>query len=164
MSEETIPVVPYVKLLEGRDALEVLAETPARLAGLLDGLSPEQIERKSAPHKWNLREITAHMVDCEIAWAWRLRQVFAEENPLLQSFEQDPWARAYGSYSMAQARTTWDGLRAWNLSFLGGLTEEQKCRPSHHPEIGSLTLWTIASIAAGHDLHHLRSIEHVVKG
>ena len=164
MSEETVPVFPYVKLLEGRDALEVLAETPTLLGGLLDGLTPEQVERKPAPHKWNLREIMAHMVDCEIAWAWRLRQVCAEENPLLQSFEQDSWAGVYGSYSMGQARAAWDGLRAWNIAFLGGLTEEQKRRSSHHPEIGSLNLWTIASIAAGHDLHHLRSIEHVVKG
>jgi uncharacterized damage-inducible protein DinB len=164
MSEETIPVIPYVRLLEGRDPLEVLAATPALLAGLLDGLSPEQVERKPSPTKWNLREIMAHLADCEIAWSWRLRQIFSEENPTLQPFEQDAWAKIYTSYSMTQARATWDALRAWNLAFLGGLTEAQKHRPATHPEIGRLTLWTVASIAAGHDRHHLHSLERVVKG
>ncbi len=163
MSEETVPVIPYIKLLEGRDPLEVLSATPGELGSLLDGLSPEQIERKPGPSKWNLREIMAHMVDCEIAWSWRLRRVFSEEHPVLQPFEQDAWANAYGSYSMELARTTWQALRAWNVTFLGGLTEAQRQRPASHPEIGQLTLWTITRIAAGHDLHHLHSIEHVVK-
>ncbi len=164
MSEETVPFIPYVKLLEGRDPLEVLAATPAQLATLLDGRTPEQIERKPSTTKWNLREIVAHMADCEIAWSWRLRQVLSEDNPMLQPFEQDRWATIYASYSITQARATWDALRAWNLAFLGGLTETQKHRAATHPEIGKLTLWTVASIAAGHDLHHLHSLERVVKG
>ena len=164
MSEETNPVLPYVRLLEGRDPAAVLRQTPVRFAELLAPLTPEAMERRPAPNKWNLREIMAHMADCEIAWGWRLRQIFSEDNPTLQPFAQDAWAQAYASYSMAQARATWEGLRAWNLSFLEGLSEAQKQRPAHHPEIGSLTLWTVASIAAGHDLHHLHSLKRVVEG
>ncbi len=164
MSEETIPVIPYVKLLDGRDPLEVLATTSGQLATLLDGLTPEQVEHKPAPNKWCVREIIAHLADCEIAWSWRLRQTFAEDNPLLQPFDQDRWAKAYASYTLDEAHTTWKALRGWNVAFLGSLTEADKLRPATHAKLGPITLWTVASIAAGHDLHHLRGLERVAKG
>ena len=157
-------VVPYVDLLDGRDPVDVLAATPAQLSVWLARLTPEQIEHRPAPGKWSLREVMAHLADCEIAWSWRLRQVYAEENPMLQPFDQDAWARAYAGYSMAQARSAWEALRAWNLAFLRGLVPADRSRPAQHPEIGSITLWTVASIAAGHDLHHLRSLERAVLG
>jgi uncharacterized damage-inducible protein DinB len=155
--------IPYVHLLEGRDPLEVLAATPQRLASLLDPLSAEEIEHQPAPGKWNFREVMAHLADCELVWGWRLRQIYGEDNPTLQPFDQDAWARAYSSYSYEQARTTWQALRSWNLAFLRGLSEADKSRPATHLEHGKLTLWTIASIAAGHDLHHLAAIERTQK-
>ncbi len=159
MSERTIPAIPYLALLEGRDPLEVLRASPARLAEVLARLTPEQVEHKPAPNKWSVREVIAHLADCEVAWSWRLRQTFAEENPLLQPFDQDLWAGAYASYSLEQARATWQALRSWNVAFLGGLAEEQKARTAIHATFGQITLWTIAGIAAGHDLHHLRALK-----
>ncbi len=164
MSEETASALPYIQNLNGRDPLAVLAGTGTRLNALLDKLTPEQIERKPAPNKWNIREILAHLADCEIAWSWRFRQVYAEEKPTLQTFEQDDWGRAYASYSLEQARATWNALRAWNLALLGGLSPEERQRAAVHPKLGGVTLWTLAQIAAGHDLHHLQSLEHVADG
>ena len=163
MSEEAALARPYVHLLEGRDPAAVLRETPGRLTDLLKQLTPEQIEHKPAPHKWSIREILCHLADCEIAWAWRLRQIYASENPTLQPFEQDPWARAYDGvgYTATAARTTWTALRQWNLDLIEGLSEGDKRRPAHHPEIGDVTLATIIEIAAGHDLHHVNSLEKI---
>ncbi len=164
MSEETASALPYLNLLAGKDPLPILAEAPGHLAALFEGLSPEQIEQKPSPEKWNLREITAHIADCEIAWSWRYRLIYGEHNPELQSFEQDSWGRAYPSYSLAQAQATWAALRAWNVALLGGLTEEERNRPARHPSLGGVTLWTVASIAAGHDIHHFHSLDRVVRG
>ena len=130
---------------------------------MLDKLTPEQVEHKPAPKNWNIREILAHMTDCEIAWSWRFRQILAQQKAELQSFEQDEWGRTYAGYSLAQARETWNALRAWNIAFLSGLSEEDRQRGAQHPQLGAVTLWTAAQIAAGHDLHHLRSLEHVVE-
>ena len=123
MSEEAALARPYVHLLEGRDPAGVMRETPGRLADLLKALTPEQIERKPAPHKWSIREILCHLADCEIAWAWRMRQIYGADNPVLQPFEQDPWARAYDGvgYTTAAARSTWTALRQWNLDLSEGL-------------------------------------------
>jgi uncharacterized damage-inducible protein DinB len=159
MLSPTNQTIQYISLLEGRDPAEVMAATPARLAALLEGVTAPQAERSPAPGKWSLRELMAHLADSEIAWSWRMRQIFAEDNPHLQPFDQDRWAKAYSAYAFEHAISTWNSLRSWNLDFVRGLTETEKTRPATHPEVGDMTLWTVVSIAAGHDLHHLRALE-----
>ena len=164
MSEEATLARPYVHLLEGRDPVEVLRTTPGQLADLLKGIAPEQIERKFAEGKWSIREILCHLADCEIAWAWRLRAIYGSDNPELQRFEQDAWARAYEGvgYTTSSARASWTALRQWNLGLIEGLSDQDKSRPASHPELGSVTLWTVVEIAAGHDLHHLAALERLL--
>jgi uncharacterized damage-inducible protein DinB len=149
---------PYASALAERDPVSVLAGTAARLAKILASRSAEQIETAPAPGKWSVREVLAHLADCEIAFGFRLRQTFAGERAI-QPFDQDQWARAYGSYSAALAVTTFSALRDWNLAFIRGLSETDKRLPAMHPDRGQMTLWTIVETMAGHDLHHLTNLE-----
>jgi uncharacterized damage-inducible protein DinB len=144
----------------GSDPLSVMAETPAKLESLVAAMSAEQLEARPGPGKWNTREILAHLADCEIAFAFRLRQARGGEQAI-QPFDQDAWAKSYSSYSTAQAVKTFAALRAWNVAFLSTLTEEEKHLPAHHPERGDLKLWTIVETMAGHDLHHLAKLEPI---
>lgn len=152
---------PYAGALGQRDAVEVIASTPERLEALLGRLSAEQVETRPAPGKWNVREIMAHLADCEIAFGFRLRQGAAGVE-LIQPFDQDDWAQNYGAYSFAAAVATYRALRAWNLAFIRSLTDEQKVLEVTHPERGTMTVWTIAETMAGHDLHHLAGMEKMV--
>jgi len=151
-------VNPYAYAVAGRDAAVVIAETPARLATVLAGMSAEEIDAVPAPGKWSVREVVVHLADCEIAFGFRLRQAYGGQT-LLQPFDQDAWARAYGVYSAAQALETFAVLRAWNVAFVGGLTEADKQLPAMHPERGEMVLWTIVETMAGHDTHHLMKLE-----
>jgi uncharacterized damage-inducible protein DinB len=151
--------VPYAAMLGGRDAQAVIAETPVRLAKVLDGLSEPEIENRPAAGKWSVREIVAHLADCEIAWGWRLRQSLSEEHAVQQPFEQDTWARVYTTYSLAEAWACFKALRAWNVAFVGALSETDRGKRYTHPERGEERLSTIVEIMAGHDLHHLESLE-----
>jgi uncharacterized damage-inducible protein DinB len=128
------------------------------LEQLLGRLGAEQIERQPAPGKWSVREIMAHLADCELAFGFRLRQGVAGVE-MIQPFDQDEWARNYGGYDFATARKTYRALRAWNLAFIRSLTEEQKRIKVTHPERGTMAVWTIVETIAGHDLHHLASLE-----
>ncbi len=151
--------VPYVENLEGRDAAKVLGETPVRLGLILDGLSMTEIEARPAPEKWSVREVVAHLADCEIAWSWRLRHVYGEEAVTIQPFEQDAWAKVYDAYSFELAWAAFRALRAWNVAFVGALTEADKKKRYTHPERGEEKLWTLVEIMAGHDLHHLARLK-----
>jgi uncharacterized damage-inducible protein DinB len=154
--------VPYAAALGDRDPLKVVAKTPRKLMRLMDDLSDKQIEVHPGPGKWNLREIMAHMADCEIAWSWRLRQAYAKESAKIEPFEQDDWAKSYSSYSLAEAMGCFKSLRKWNLAFLSGLTEKDFRKAVMHPERGQESLLTIVRIMAGHDLHHLKNLEKQV--
>jgi len=152
-----VSVNPYAYALGERDPVKVIAETPERLAALLDGLTPEQVEAAPAPGKWSVREVVSHLADCEIAFGFRLRQTLAGES-MIQPFDQDAWARAYGAYSAELALATFGALRDWNLALIGGLSETDKLLPVVHPERGEMTLWGIVETMAGHDLHHLQKL------
>jgi uncharacterized damage-inducible protein DinB len=152
---------PYAGALGEREPVEVIESTPRALDSLLSRLSPEQIERRPAPSKWSVREIMAHLADCEIAFGFRLRQGAAGVD-LLQPFDQDDWARNYGEYSFAAAQATYSAVRAWNLAFIRSLTAEQRAQVVTHPERGKMTVWIIVETMAGHDRHHLERFESLV--
>jgi uncharacterized damage-inducible protein DinB len=151
--------VPYAGVLGGLDAQAVIAETPVRLGRVLERVTAEEAEVRPAVGKWNLREVMAHLADCEIAWSWRLRMAYEKERAEMQPFDQDLWAKMYGQYSMEMAKATFFALRAWNVAFVEGLSEADKRKAIVHPERGEETLWTIVQIMAGHDLHHLKTLE-----
>src|ERR1035441_3402148 len=73
--------------------LERFRRGPELLATALAGLSGEEEDFVSAPGKWTIRQILAHVADAELVGAHRLRQVIAEDSPLLIAFDQDAWTR-----------------------------------------------------------------------
>ena len=154
---------PYATYLNGRDPVAILAETSQALHTLLDGLSPEEIANRPGPTKWSLHELMAHLADCELVWCWRIRETLGTPNPSLQAFDQDRWADRYTAYTFPQAQATFDTLRAWNLSLLTTVTAEDRARPAQHAEQGSITLGSVLGTVAGHDLHHLRLLEGLLK-
>lgn len=154
---------PYAGALGQRDPVEVIEGTPKRFQALLGKMSAEQIERRPAPGKWSVREIVAHLADCEMAFGFRLRQGAAGVE-MIQPFDQDDWARNYGGYDFASAMGAYRAMRAWNVAFVRSLTDEQKQIQVTHPERGTMTVWTIVETMAGHDLHHLERLEKQVSG
>jgi uncharacterized damage-inducible protein DinB len=148
---------PYAGFLGKGDAIEVIAGTPARLAALVGGMSEEQADAPSAPGKWSVRHIVAHLADCEIAFGFRLRQALAGVS--IQPFDQDVWAESYGRYSLAAALETFRALRAWDVALISELSEADRALKVTHPERGEMTLWTIVETMAGHDLNHLAQVE-----
>ena len=94
---------PYGKFLDGRPVHEILAATPATLAGLVESIGPAKSTAPSAPGKWSPAEIISHLADCEVVFAFRLRQTLAEDGPTIQPFDQEKWAAQYGGISATQA-------------------------------------------------------------
>jgi hypothetical protein len=153
---------PYASYLGDQDPMHVLPETPARLQQIAAVLK-ERINALPAPGKWSPREIIIHLADCELTFAFRYRQALAEDNHVIQPFDQDRWAKSYDAFDAAQALSTFAALREWNLTLLRSLTPEQLAKRVSHPERGTMVLRTIVETAAGHDLNHLRQLEAAAK-
>jgi hypothetical protein len=152
---------PYEGFLDGRPVEAILASTEARLASLLDAIGPEKAELAPAPGKWSPAEIVCHLADCELAFAFRLRQTLAEENHVVQPFDQDKWAATYGGIPASEALDVFSALRGWNLKLIGAALPAAANRPVTHPERGAMTFGDIVATMAGHDLNHLAQLQKI---
>ena len=83
---------PYDSFLDGRPIDAILASTAAAIADCLEAIGPNRTGLSPAPGKWSAAEIVCHLADCEIVFAFRLRQTLAEDGPTIQPFDQEKWA------------------------------------------------------------------------
>jgi hypothetical protein len=146
---------PYDSFLDGRSPQEILSSTPGALAAVLVAIGPERVSTRPAPGKWSPAEIVCHLADCEVVFAFRLRQTLAEDAPTLQPFDQDKWAPTYQGLSATFAFEVFSAMRGWNLHLIHTALPEATNRPATHPERGTMTFQTIVETMAGHDLNHL---------
>jgi hypothetical protein len=151
---------PYAIHLGSANPREVIKQTPAKIEAMAKKLGPA-VEKIPAPGKWSPRMIVCHLADCEIAFGFRIRQTLAEPNPTLQPFDQDAWAKPYGSAAMSTqtALDAFSAARRWNIALLNSIGAEELKRPVTHPERGAMTLQTIVETMAGHDLNHIAQLE-----
>lgn len=150
---------PYDTFLDGRALDEILSSTPAALSKELAAIGPERQTAPPAPGKWSAAQIVAHLADCEIVFAFRLRQTLAEDGPIIQPFDQDKWAATYDGVSPNQALETFTAVRKWNLRLIGTAMPAAAGRKTTHPERGTMTFQSVVETMAGHDLNHLGQLQ-----
>ena len=152
---------PYNSFLGTREPREVIATTPVKLQELLDSLGADRAGKSPAPGKWSVREILCHLADCEIVFAFRLRQTLAEPHHVIQPFDQDLWARNYGAYDVQSALAVFTAVRHFNVQLIESLPSDALSKPVTHPERGAMTFQSIVETMGGHDLNHLGQIEKI---
>jgi DinB superfamily len=157
---------PYASFLGNQDPLSVLNATTSRLHALTANRSNPQINTRPSLRKWSIREITAHLADCEIVFSFRLRQTLApslsQPHHIIQPFDQDAWAKRYQAYTFEPALALFQSARHWNLLYFTTVSKDDRLRRTTHPERGTMNFWTIVETMAGHDINHLRQIERLV--
>jgi hypothetical protein len=154
---------PYARFVANdparRSVPEILAASPAQLTALVDAIGPQRIQVAPAPGKWTPAEILCHLADCEIAFAFRLRQALAEDHHILQPFDQEKWAATYSGIPAEQALVVFQTNRAWNLTLVKNAPPNAASRVVTHPERGAMTFATLLETMAGHDLNHILQLE-----
>src|SRR5207302_1991150 len=158
----SLPMNPYAPHLGNRDPLDVISATPKRLADLALSIGPQRIGQAPAPGKWSAREILCHLADCEIVFAFRIRQTLAQDHHVIQPFDQEKWAGTYGGRDIRIALDVFASVREWNVALIRAASPEQLARKVTHPERGAETFQTIVETMAGHDLNHLGQIEKII--
>lgn len=152
---------PYAKFLDGRPVKDILKSSAAAIGALLDAMGAEKSAASPAPGKWSPAEIVCHLADCEIAFAFRLRQTLAEDHHMLQPFDQDLWAAPYPGIAAKDALSAFAAIRAWNLVLIAKVLPGAAEKPVTHPERGTMTFNTIVETMAGHDLNHLAQLTRI---
>jgi uncharacterized damage-inducible protein DinB len=153
---------PYAGFLGDARPRDVLEMTPVTIARLIRESDTARLTRAPAPGKWSVRDILCHLADCEVVFAFRLRQTIAEAHHRIQPFDQDAWTSAYGKLDARDALDAFTAFRRWNLLFIDALGAGAESKRVQHPERGEMTFRTIVETMGGHDINHLRQIENLV--
>ncbi len=144
------------------EVLEKFRRGPEILASALTGAAGSEVD--FAPEgKWSIRQIMAHLSDSEVVGATRFRQVVAEDEPKLQSYDQEAWARGldYSKRKPSQSLETFRRIRAENFELLKDLPEAAFERKGIHSQRGPMTLLALVRIYAEHVESHGRQLRAV---
>ena len=139
------------------EALLVIAQTPATLNGLLDGLSEETIGG-SASGVWGARQVLEHLIDAEsIAFRDRIGRILDEERPFIVSI--DPPSRilegGYAERSLEDLLSAFEELREASVAWLRSIDESAFNREGEHEVAGTIRVGELLHYWAVHDLTHL---------
>lgn len=156
-------VARLLGLLGDRDPLEVQEELVPALREAVEGLSPEDLQRREAPDKWSVLEVVRHLADTELVYRYRMRMSVAQPGSPIPAYDQDLWARelGYDGEGLEETLQELAALRTANLAWLRCLTEEELERAGIHEERGPESVRRIVELLAAHDLVHRRQIERI---
>jgi len=145
------------------ETLERFRRGPELLAVMLTGVYGDEIDFTTAPGKWSIRQLTAHLADAELVAAQRFRSVIAEDQPKLMAFDQEAWARNldYARRLPKQSLETFRRLRAENYELLKALPESAFERTGMHSQRGAESLSQMLTTFADHAENHARQMQAI---
>ena len=137
-----------------------LRETEERVVPFFE-LGPAELERSYGAGKWTIRQILAHLADCEMVNLWRFCRAAAESGSKVASFEENDWARNldYSHRPTQVSRGLFVGARGALIHFVETLPADRLSSACVHPEKGELAAWRWARLAVNHCTHHLGQLE-----
>jgi hypothetical protein len=145
--------------------LEVLTSTGPRLRQLVSGRSDSELSQQPQPGRWSVREILAHLADCEVVAGWRIRSILATNGTTVQPFDQNRWAEAfrYQDAPVAESLDLFDVSRRANLRLFRAADPDRLENFGMHQERGRESIGYLIRLYAGHDLNHLTQIEGLLE-
>jgi uncharacterized damage-inducible protein DinB len=122
------------------------------------GLTPEQAQDHPIPGTWSIAELVAHLLDCDLVFADRMKRIIAEDSPTLQAFDESLWLARLDSNAMPadESAALFAANRKWMARILKARDESAFARAGTHTEKGRQTLAEVLAYATNHLDHHLK--------
>jgi len=144
--------------------LDILAETPNILRGLMCELSHEDASWKPAPDRFSVAEVLAHLSHSEgHCYRARVDQFLNETCPVLEPDDAQMHLHIYRDADAEDAFDHFEDQRDTNIEFLRELPAEAGDRVALHGEAGVVTLSQMLHEWALHDLGHVRQIAELIR-
>ena len=155
----------YIELVPRGDICTILETQRIEIPDWLSGISDEQSRFRHAPAAWSIREVVGHVNDTERVLAFRAFWFARGFDAPLPSFEQTIAAHHAGADGRAWASLLEEfrAIRGSTLAFFQHLPPDAWKRggiASDH----RFTVRALASIIAGHTIHHLGLLKQRLPG
>lgn len=150
----TRPVPEYD---ESRWLLKALRETAHELESQLWGLDEDDLRWRPSDDALCLKEIAAHLRDCEAHFLRTLETIALEDVPCVAAFDADGLLldRDYRDSDVYESLEELERLRYRSVSLLWQLADDEWERSGIHPYLGPVTIARLAREQSQHDLEHL---------
>ena len=142
--------------------LDLLAETPNKLASFTAGLSSAEIRWKNSEAEFSALENVCHLRDLELqGYRPRIERILSEVDPVLADFDGARVAAEsnYNSQSFDLALRAFSAAREENVRSMRDVTEEQLKREGLLEGVGRITLLQLAGKMLEHDEGHLEDLQ-----
>jgi hypothetical protein len=131
-----------------RDGFRVVREA-------LKGASEADLDKREAPGEWSPREVVHHLADSEMTSAIRFRRVLVEDNPLIQGYDQEAFAKQlYYDRPIGPSLEAFHFARESTAAMFDRLTDEQWTRTGTHSDSGPYSLEDWLAIYGVHAHEH----------
>jgi uncharacterized damage-inducible protein DinB len=144
-----------------RSQVDVLAQGAAKLRIAISGLSDSDLQARPGPGKWSIQEVIVHIADADCAFAFRIKQIIAEDNPTLQAWSENQFIERlnYPGQSVETALTLIDATRKQIAVILKDQPDAAFARTGTHTQRGAQSVADVIGYCVWHLDHHLTFIE-----
>ena len=135
---------------------------PQKLRAAVTGMTAEQMDATPIPGKWSTKQVICHIADFESVYAYRMKRVIAENEPLMMKCgDPDLFAArlAYDQRDVEVELAFIEVTRKHMGAILRSLVASDFHRRGNHSEAGTITLETLLIWITNHIPHHLKFIE-----
>jgi len=111
--------------------------------------------------KWSIQEVIIHIADAEVAFADRIRRVFAEDEPKLMGWDENRFAERlhYEDQNAEDAARIVELTRKQLARIMRKMPDSAFDRVGIHSERGRQSVKDILGYALGHIDHHLKFVK-----
>lgn len=146
---------------ERRNALlEAYRTGTSAVESALAGITDDELDRRPpSANEWTAREVVHHLADSESMAYTRLRRLIADDEPVIQGYDEPVWARRlHYDRPLEPSLAVLGAVRAASLQLLEALTDAEWQRTGRHSESGSYSVEGWLEIYATHPREHAEQI------
>jgi hypothetical protein len=135
------------------------------VADALDGITPEELDRRPPGSDWSAREVAHHLADSETTAYVRLRRLIAEDNPLILDYDEEAFARRlHYDRPIEPSLAVLRAVREASLQLLESLTPAEWDRSGTHSISGPYSVDGWLRSYANHCHDHADQIRRARRG
>jgi len=148
--------------------LNLLGETPRRLAVLTATLAPAQLRAIPRRDEWSANDVLAHLRACADVWGGCMEAMIAEDTPTLRAVNPLTWIKQtdYPTLAFRPSLRSFAIQRAALLDVLEPLPPGAWSRTAKVTGAGKVLERNVLFYGrwlAGHERSHVKQIESIVK-
>ena len=129
----------------------------------LRGAMDAELDRDQGQGDWTARQVAHHLADSEAMAYIRLRRLIAEDQPVIQAYNEPEWARRlHYDRPIEASLAVLKAVREASLQLLAGLTPDEWRRAGTHTESGRYSVEDWLRIYSEHSHEHADQIRRAL--